>query len=241
MAHAGTMPAVSEAVQQQVTGASTQAAVQPQAAPAAQQPAGAQTNVHVHLPPDLLRMAGMQQPAAQPQQPQQPTQTPVVAQPAQQAAQEPAKPAEPAAKPAQQEQPAAKPAVDPQTAELAAKLAALEDRHRATLIRAEVDRVSAVGGAIDPAVVHQLVAGDLDVTADGKVIAKGDPRTTGEQHIARFLASKPFLLKPQVPGGGAGTPGALQAPAGQRVDFSNNDSVTNFARQRASQMGFRRQ
>lgn len=221
------MPTVSDATQQQITGTTPQAAAQPQTAPAAQQPAGGtQTNVHVHLPADLLKMAGLpaQQPAGAPAAPV----TPEVK----------TAPVTPEVKTAAPETPAAKP---DQTAELAAKLAALEDRHRATLIRAEVDRVSAVGGAIDPAVVHQLVAGDLDVTADGKVIAKGDPRTSGEQHIARFLASKPFLLKPQVPGGGAGTPGALQAPAaGQRVDFSNNESLTNFARQRATQMNFRR-
>ena len=223
------MPTVSDATQQQVPGTSTQAAAQPQAAPAAQQPAGGtQTNVHVHLPADLLKMAGLpaQQPAGAPAQSAAPETKPAPVAPE-------TKPAAPAAQDA-----AAKP---DQTAELAAKLAALEDRHRATLIRAEVDRVSAVGGAVDPAVVHQLVAGDLDVTADGKVILKGDPRTSGEQHVARFLASKPFLLKPQVPGGGAGTPGALQAPAaGQRVDFSNNESLTNFARQRATQMNYRR-
>lgn len=227
------MHAVSETTTQtQATGTPAQAPAQSQAAPAAQPGGGTQTNVHVHLPADLLKMAGLpaQQPAGAPAAPAA-AQQPAVAQPA----------AQPEAKAAPQE-PAKEPAKVDQTAELAAKLAALEDRHRATLIRAEVDRVSAVGGAIDPAVVHQLVSGDLDVTADGKVIVKGDPRTSGEQHIARFLAGKPFLLKPQVPGGGAGTPGALQAPAaGQRVDFSNNDSVTNFARQRASQMGFRRQ
>lgn len=227
------MPTVSETTAQtQATGTPAQAPAQSQAAPAAQPGGGTQTNVHVHLPADLLKMAGLpaQQPAGAPAAPAA-AQQPAVAQPA----------AQPEAKAAPQE-PAKEPAKVDQTAELAAKLAALEDRHRATLIRAEVDRVSAVGGAIDPAMVHQLVSGDLDVTADGKVIAKGDPRTTGEQYVARFLASKTFLLKPQVPSGGAGTPGALQAPAaGQRVDFSSNDSVTNFARQRASQMGFRRQ
>ena len=197
------MHAVSETTTQtQATGTPAQAPAQSQAAPAAQPGGGTQTNVHVHLPADLLKMAGLpaQQPAGAPAAPAA-AQQPAVAQPA----------AQPEAKAAPQE-PAKEPAKVDQTAELAAKLAALEDRHRATLIRAEVDRVSAVGGAIDPAVVHQLVSGDLDVTADGKVIAKGDPRTTGEQHIARFLAGKPFLLKPQVPGGGADRPARFRRP-----------------------------
>lgn len=190
-------------------------AAQP-AAPAAPAAPG-NTTVNVHLPPDLLRMAGLPAQGA-----------PAVAQPAAQAAT-----AQPAAK--ADEKPAAKADDD-----LAKRFDALEAKHRATLIRAEIDRVALVAGAIDPAVVAQLVGGELDVTDDGKVIAKGDPRTTGEQTIARFLASKPYLLKPAVPGGGSGAPSTLTAPAqAAPLNMSNNDNATALARAIAAKRGFR--
>lgn len=160
-------------------------------------------------------------------------------------AQLPLAPAAPAA-PKAEEPPAAKSAESPvvaakpdDTAALSQRLADLEAKHRATLIRAEVDRVSAVAGAIDPAMVHALIAGDLDVTADGKVIVKGDARTTGEQHIARYLAGKAFLLKPLVPGGGAGSPSTLQPPGAAPVlDMSSNAGATALARSFAVSRGF---
>jgi len=193
-------------------------AAQP-AAPAAPAAPG-NTTVNVHLPPDLLRMAGLPQqgqPAA-----------PAVAQPAAQAA-----PAAPVTK--ADEKPATKADDD-----LAKRFDALEAKHRATLIRAEIDRVALVAGAIDPAVVAQLIGGELDVTDDGKVIAKGDPRTTGEQTIARFLASKPYLLKPAVPGGGSGAPSTITAPVqGTPLNMSNNDNATALARAIAAKRGFR--
>ena len=186
------------------------------AAPAAPAAPG-NTTVNVHLPPDLLRMAGLPAQGA-----------PAVAQPAAQAA-----PTAPAAK--ADEKPAAKADDD-----LAKRFDALEAKHRSTLIRAEIDRVALVAGAIDPAVVAQLVGGELDVTDDGKVIAKGDPRTTGEQTIARFLASKPYLLKPAVPGGGSGAPSTLTAPAqATPLNMSNNDNATALARSIAAKRGFR--
>jgi len=196
-------------------------AAQP-AAPAAAPAVPGNTTVNVHLPPDLLRMAGLQQQGAAP-----------VAQ-AEAPVAQPAAAAPPAAK--ADEKPAAKADDD-----LAKRFDALEAKHRATLIRAEIDRVALVAGAIDPGVVAQLIAADLDVTDDGKVIAKGDPRTTGEQHIARFLASKSFLLKPAVPGGGSGAPSVLTAPTqAMKLDMTSNDSATALARRIAAERGFRR-
>lgn len=200
----------------------------PAAAPA--QPAAAvpgNTTVNVHIPADLLKMAGLPaqgapvQPAAQP--------AAAVAQPA-----APAAPAQPAAKADE------KPAEKAPDADVAKRLADLEAKHRATLIRAEIDRVALVAGAIDPAVVAQLIGGDLDVTDDGKVILKGDPRTTGEQHIARRLTSMPYLLKPAVPGGGSGAPSTITAPAqAVKRDMSSNDAATALARDIAAKRGFR--
>lgn len=145
-----------------------------------------------------------------------------------------AKPVE-AAKPAEAAAPA-KP--DDATAALA-QVADLHARLRAKTIRAEVERVAGIAGAIDPAMVHALIAADLDVTDDDKVIVKGDARTTGEQHIARFLAGKSFLLKPLVPGGGAGSPSTLQPPgSAPALDMSSNAGATALARRFAEQRGF---
>lgn len=136
------------------------------------------------------------------------------------------------------ERPAAPPA-KPADADALAQVAALRAEIRSTKIRAEVERVAAVAGAIDPAMVHALIAADLDVADDGKVIVKGDARTTGEQHIARYLAGKAFLLKPLVPGGGAGSPSTLQPPGAAPVlDMSSNAGATALARRFAEQRGF---
>lgn len=200
----------------------------PAAAPA--QPAAAvpgNTTVNVHIPADLLKMAGL----------------PAQGTPAQPAAQSAASVAQPAA-PAATAQPAAKadekPAEKAPDTDTAKKLADFEAKYHATLIRGVIDRVALVAGAIDPAVVAQLVMADLDVTADGQVIAKGDPRVTGEQHIARFLAGKPYLLKPAVPGGGSGAPSTITAPAqAVKRDMSSNDAATALAREIATKRGFR--
>ena len=188
-----------------------------------QQSAQGQPSVHVHLSPELVRMAGLPAQAAAP-----------VAQPA-------AEPAKTLAPVGETPKPADAPRVDDKTAALEARVADLDARYRATLIRAEVDRVALVAGAIDPAVVHQLLAGELDVSGDGKVIAKGDPRVTGEQHVARFLASKPFLLKPAVPGGGSGAPSNVVPITGTvPLNLNDNASVTAHANARAKAMGFAR-
>lgn len=217
---------------------------QPAASAQPQQNAAPVTNVTVNLPPDLLRMAGLSAqsqpaaqsgtppaPAAQPATP--PTPPPAAAAPAQPAAVEAPKPIEPA-KPAE-------PSAD--VTALQAQLSELKAQQRATLIRAEVDRVSLTGGAINAADVLKLVADELDVAADGRVIAKGDPRVTGEQHVARFLAARPHMLKPQVQGGGAGAPSTVTpptAPATPKPDMSTNEGATALAKKIAEARGFAR-
>lgn len=243
---------VSEPIPQQPAPAApaTPAAQPPAQQPAApaqpQQNAAPVTNVTVHLPPDLLRMAGLsaqqspasaqngtpaapaaQQPAAQQTPP------PVAAPPAQPAAVE-------APKPAEQPKPAEP---DAAVAALQAQLSAMREQHNATLVRAVVDRVSLTGGAINPEVVLKLVRDELDVAADGKVIAKGDPRVSGEQHVARYLAANPYLLKPQVQGGGAGAPSTVTpptAPATPKLDMNSNEGATALARKIAEGRGFMR-
>jgi hypothetical protein len=206
----------------------TQSAQQP-AAQAAQvaQAAGGQ-----NMSLDLLRMAGLLQPPQQVQAPAAP-------------AAEPSKPAESAQvstapKPAETA-PAAKnePAAD--VAALQAQLAAIQAQHRATVIRALVERVALTGGAINAADVLKLVADELDVATDGSVIAKGDPRTSGEQHVARFLAARPHMLKPLVAGGGAGASPVASPPNTQsppKADMSSNEAATRLARQIAEQRGY---
>lgn len=220
----------------------------PAAQPPAQQPAAPSaqpqqnaapvTNVTVNLPPDLLRMAGLSAqngtppaPAAQP--PAAPPPPPAAAAPAQPAAVE-------APKPAEQPKPAEP---DAAVAALQAQLSAMREQHNATLVRAVVDRVAITGGAINSEVVLKLIRDELDVAADGKVIAKGDPRVTGEQHVARFLAANPYLLKPQVQGGGAGAPSTVTAPtapATPKLDMSTNAGATALAQKIAEARGFAR-
>jgi hypothetical protein len=204
----------------------------------AQQPAAqvAQAAGGQNMSLDLLRMAGLLQP---PQQVQQQVQAPAAP------AAGPSKPAESAQvstapKPAETA-PAAKnePAAD--VAALQAQLAAIQAQHRATVIRALVERVALTGGAINAADVLKLVADELDVATNGSVIAKGDPRTSGEQHVARFLAARPHMLKPLVAGGGAGASPVASPPNTQsppKADMSSNEAATRLARQIAEQRGY---
>jgi len=193
--------------------------------------------VTVNISPDLLRLAGLGQQVGQVgQSGQQPAQSAQPGQPGQ----ETPKPATQSAQPGQTtQQPAQQPA--PDVAALQAQLSALQAQHRAALIRAEVERVAIVGGAHSTADVLKLVADELDVAADGRVIAKGDPRTTGEQHVARFLAARPHMLKPVVAAGGAGagavaTPPSAQAPP--KADMSSNENATRLARMIAERRGY---
>lgn len=223
------------------------AAAQPVAQPA--QPAAAQpqhgapvTNVTVNLPPDLLRMAGLQ-PSAQ-GAPAAPASVAPPAAPAAPAAPVPAQPEAPKADaaPAAPPAPAQPAAISPDVAALQAQLSAMREQHNATLVRSVVDRVSLTGGAINADVVLKLIRDELDVAADGKVIAKGDPRVSGEQHVARFLAANPYLLKPQVAGGGAGAPPIATAPAAPaaKPDMTTADGATKLARQIAESRGYLR-
>jgi hypothetical protein len=107
--------------------------------------------------------------------------------------------------------------VKPSDAE--ARLAALEEQlaaarahSRTATIREVVLRTATEGQAISPEQVLLLVRDELDVTDDGRVIVKGDPRTDPRQHVARFLAANLHLVRPALTGGGAGSPAAVVAP-----------------------------
>lgn len=234
-----TIPAVTAPAAQAPAATTVQPTAQ-SAQPAAPAVQGAPvTNVTVNLPPDLLRMAGLQQPAAASAPAATTPATP--AQPPVPPAAEPAKATDAApAQPAATTQ--ATPAVQaPDASALQAQLSEMRAQYRATVIRAEVERVALTGGAINSADVLKLVADELDVAADGRVIAKGDPRVSGEQHVARFLAARPHMLKPLVQGGGAGAPATVTPPAAPpavKLDMTTADGATKLARQIAAARGY---
>jgi hypothetical protein len=116
-------------------------------------------------------------------------------------------PAEPsklteAPKPAEPPKPDAK-STEAQVAELRAQLAS-------TRMRDAVVAAATEAGAIAPEQVLKLLADELDVAPDGRVFVKGQPTLDARAHVARYLASNLHLLKPSVPGGGAGSPSTAQ-------------------------------
>ena len=96
-------------------------------------------------------------------------------------------------------------------------MAELRAQLNARNIRDLVVGVARTAGAINEEQVHTLVAGELDVAADGRVIVRGDPRADASQHVARFLAGNLHLLRPVVAGGGAGSPSTVQSPGAAQV------------------------
>lgn len=204
-------------------------------APAAQPPANANANANAPAPP-AQQGAAAQQPAAQvppalaAMLPAQPPAQPAAAQPAQgqqpAAAPAGAQPAVPAAlaailqqgAAAQGQQPAAPaqqpaaPAAAPPKRTPEEEVASLRAELRARDVRSLVVATATEAGAVNAEQVHALVAGDLDVADDGRVIVRNDPRADARQHVARFLAANLHLLRPVVPGGGAGSPAVVQAP-----------------------------
>lgn len=186
----------------------------PQSPPAAAQPASAPMG-QLTLPQtavDGMLSRLASQALAQPQSP--PVMQPPAAQPATPQA-EPPKPAAP----------------DTDT------LAAL----RSALVRAEVMRVAEREGAVDPDTVLALVRERYDITNDGRVIVRDDPRAQVVDDLKRFLASKPFLLRPLAPAGGSPAPAAVQPPAPPPgPDFTTNSGLTAFARNLAVKRGLRR-
>jgi hypothetical protein len=118
--------------------------------------------------------------------------------------------------PAKVDAPKAEPAkakdADARLAALEEQLAAAKAQTRSATIREVVLRTAAEAQAISPEQVLMLVRDELDVTDDGRVIVKSDPRVDPKQHVARYLASNLHLLRPALTGGGAGTPAAVVAP-----------------------------
>lgn len=117
--------------------------------------------------------------------------------------------------------------------------AALQASYRAEKIRATVERVAVEAGALNVADVIALNRDHLDVTDDGQVIAKSDPKTTGAQVVARFLADRPHMMRPTVPSGGAGTPAAPVAPAAPPPrDLKSVAGATAVAISTAQRLGY---
>ena len=192
------------------TAAPAAQAQQPAAAQAVAAPAqSAQPSAAQVIPPAL---AAMLPPAAA---------QGAAAQPAAQVAQTPAQPA-PLAQPTAPEP--SKKSADEQVSELRQQLTA-------RTVREHVVSVAAEAGAINPEQVHKLLADELDALPDGRVIVKGDPRANAKEHVAKYLAGNLHMLKPSVPGGGAGTPAAVGAPAaGTALDPKTLEGGTQVVR-----------
>jgi hypothetical protein len=204
MAEPNTAPATQTAAP--AAQAQQPAATQAVAAPAqSAQPSAAQV-----IPPAL---AAMLPPAAAAQG--------AAAQTAAQVAQTPTQPA-PLAQPTAAEP--SKKSADEQVSELRQQLTA-------RTVREHVVSVATEAGAINPEQVHKLLADELDALPDGRVIVKGDPRANAKEHVAKYLAGNLHMLKPTVPGGGAGTPAAVGAPAaGATLDPKTLEGGTQVVR-----------
>jgi hypothetical protein len=140
--------------------------------------------------------------------------------------------AQPAAAPAQPQTPVATPA-----APSADALTVL----RGSLVRSEVMRVAERAGAIDPAVVLDLTRSAYDIADDGRVIVRDDPRASVEEHVKRYLASKPYLLRPLAPAGGSPAGAVVQPPtAPPAPDLRTTDGLTALGRSLAAKQHLRR-
>lgn len=104
--------------------------------------------------------------------------------------------------------PAEAPKADAKSTE--AQVAELRAQLASTRMRDAVVAAATEAGAIAPEQVLKLLADELDVAPDGRVFVKGQPTLDARAHVARYLASNLHLLKPSVPGGGAGSPSTAQ-------------------------------
>jgi hypothetical protein len=132
----------------------------------------------------------------------------------------------------QQAQPAA------QTTDVhAAQLAML----RSAVVRTEVLRHAEREGAIDPELLLSLVSSRYDITDEGKVIVRDDPRSTVQDDVKRYLAAKPYLLRPLAPAGGSPAGAVVQTPpAPLKPDLATNAGLTDMTRRIAANWGLRR-
>lgn len=145
----------------------------------------------------------------------------------------------PAAPPASQAQaaPAAPPAqpagdVDALRTELA--------NTRSALLRTSVLAIADKAGAVDGGIVHSLLSADLDIAADGRVIVKSDPRVTADDHIRKFLAEKPYLLRPLAAPGGSPAPSVVTPPAAPApIDLKSAAGLTSVVQEIAKRRGMR--
>ena len=153
-------------------------------------------------------VAAVAAPAASPAQPAQPTVAqPPVAQTASPAAPPAVPPALAAMLPAEPSKLTEPPKpVEPPKADAKSTEAQLAS----TRMRDAVVAAATEAGAIAPEQVLKLLADELDVAPDGRVFVKGQPTLDARAHVARYLASNLHLLKPSVPGGGAGSPSTAQ-------------------------------
>lgn len=111
---------------------------------------------------------------------------------------------------------------------------------RAALVRSEVTGLASRAGAIDPDTVLALLREDFDLTDDGRLVTKADPRISPEDHVKRYLAAKPYLLRPLAPAGGSPAAAVVvppQAPA--KPDLTSAAGLTDLARSTAMRMGLR--
>jgi hypothetical protein len=112
---------------------------------------------------------------------------------------------------------------------------------RGSLVRSEVMRLAERAGAIDPSVVLDLTRAAYDIADDGRVIVRDDPRVSVEEHVKRYLASKPYLMRPLAPAGGSPAAAVVQPPSGaQPVDMTTSEGLTAFARTLATKQHLRR-
>lgn len=135
-------------------------------------------------------------------------------------------------------QPPATQATTAQTTDVhAAQLAML----RSAVVRTEVLRHAEREGAIDPELLLSLVSNRYDITDEGKVIVRDDPRSTVQDDVKRYLAAKPYLLRPLAPAGGSPAGAVVQTPpVPTKPDLATNAGLTDMTRKIAANWGLRR-
>lgn len=110
----------------------------------------------------------------------------------------------------------ASPAATPDT-DAAAEVAKLRAQIRAKDIAATVATAARVLNVVDPDALHKLVADHLTTDDRGNVVVIANPTESPADYLARFCATRPYLLAPRMqPGAGAPpvvTPPAPPAPA----------------------------
>jgi hypothetical protein len=96
-------------------------------------------------------------------------------------------------------------------------VAKLRAQIRAKDIAATVKDAARALNVVDPDALHKLVADHLTTDDRGNVVVIANPAETPADYLARFCATRPYLLAPRMqPGAGAPTtvtPPAPPAPA----------------------------